>query len=428
MRRFTKNLSHPSTYHTQHKFNAQRKESRPKKNKTKPNYTPLLFSGIHLNQMSLSQKLVFLLALSAIIYTATTTETVTEKTQPSPNSASGFFSPSPSNNLPVPYSQGRIQPIDSYSLVAHRDMSHKLTVYDMSSQLQNCQSKSRGVSAGKVCFINGKEHWLKVCKGKIKDQNRYSNIMLGIYNLAFIEENIGVQTPNVTLIHERNGTYRCSANKLHTGEYYLASEFVEDFLSFESILDTCSRHALKSMSKDNPISKEELVHSTIIQKIGERGLAQVAVVGTFIQDVVGNPGNWGVAKNKLVIIDADHSPESVEDHLIEAVKMPRNINMHFSIKTIKHMESIYKSMRRKSPVHIHPTVNFPIEEYHDLIGQYITACRNAIKILNNIYPALSLNTPSPLINEALSDALKHQLIQYQEKIRDDEDPTVSLSV
>lgn len=427
---FFKKMPAPhSTYKTQHKFDQRKHLSLDKKRRE--SCDPFIFvpEGRHFNKLSPSQKLIFIFAVSTLMSTAVAappsrkssgvkTDAMQQAVVPSNQNA---FFPQPQRQftslVPSPLASHSYQVTAQPSYQLKRpDMSNRLQVHVVTTLLSDCQKKSNGVSAGKVCLIKDKKHLLKACGNELGITDKYSNTLLGMHNLFFIKENMGVNIPNVRLVYEKNGQYISSDGQAVKAENYLASEFVEGFTSFK---DISSRHT-RMMRKSHHLRKVDLndaiiqagIREKIVGQMGEVGLAKLAVAGTFIQDLVMNDGNWGVANNKLVIIDADHSPQSLEEYLMEAAKMPVNINLDFSIQTLEHMISTYNQMLHKMPIAFHPKVDFTLENYRFLMGQYLIACNKTLDQIKTTQPGLPRDKPSKEINQALSDALRKQLLEY----------------
>ncbi|WP_019216023.1 hypothetical protein [Legionella tunisiensis] len=325
-----------------------------------------------------------------------------------------FFSPQYSNATSVAL------PAQSFPgwQLNQTDMSHELAIHHVAGDIRACQQKMNGVSAGKICVIKGKKYLLKVSEEGVEKRDRYSNILLGMHNLYFVRENIGITIPNIKLIYEKNGQYISSGGEVVDAENYLASEFIENFTGFKSIVTQSTRTLMKLNHRKGvttgELEIEEAIRQKVVGQVGEQGLAKLAVAGTFIQDLVMNEGNWGIANGKLVIIDADHSPQSLEEYLVEATKMPGNINLASSIQTLEHMAVTYQKMLHKRPIYFHPEVDFTVDDYEFLVNQYLTACTQAIDKIKTTHPQLPTDKPSKTINDALSTALRVQLSEYMQ--------------
>lgn len=425
---FKKMPVHRSTYKTQHKFDQKKQSSFNKKQSE--SCDPFIFfpAGRDFNKLSPSQKLIFIFAVSTLISTAVAApqepsmmKTDMQKTASSSNQ-NAFFAPLNTNSTGLVSSSTRTHSYPGTAplspLLGRSDMSNRLQIQTVTTPLRECQKKTNGVSAGKICLINDKKNLLKACGNEIGVVDRYSNTLLGMHNLYFAKENIGINIPNIRFIYEKDGQYTSSEGQVVKAENYLASEFVEGFTKFKDISSQYTRtmrksHHLRRMKIDDAVIQAG-IREKVVDQIGEVGLAKLAVAGTFIQDLVMNEGNWGIANNELVIIDADHSPQSLEEYLTEATKMPGNINMDFSIQTLEHMISTYDQMSHKMPIFFHPQVDFTVENYHFLIDQYLIACNNALNQIKTTHPDLPSHMPSKFVNDALSKAFRKQLLEYNQ--------------
>lgn len=420
---FKSKPSHRSTYQTQHKFNQKPRLSVEDKKRNKQ-AEPFVFSacGRDFNQLSPAQTLVFFLALSALVSSVEATpkkqagaSTGTQKALVS--QAQTFFSQPSNASAPGTGALSLYRPVIQSvpgSLLKPVDMSHALTIQPVTGMIRDCKQKTNGVSAGKLCLIKDRKYLLKVCEEGERD--RYSNILLGMHNLYFVRENIGIDIPRIKLVHEKNGRYVSSSGDVMKAEKYLASEFIENFTGFKSIITQCTRSVIKLNHRKGSTPDEwqirRAIREKVVEQIGEAGIAKLAVAGTFVQDLVMNEGNWGVANGKLVVIDADHSPQSVEEYLTEAMKMPGNINLDFSIQTLEHMAATYSQMLHKRPIKFHPKVDFTVENYEFLVSRFLTACTQAIDKIKAMHPHLPSGKPSKLVNGVLSNTLRAQFLDY----------------
>jgi len=134
-------------------------------------------------------------------------------------------------------------------------------------------------------------------------------------------------------------------------------------------------------------------------------LAQLAVSSTICDDIAPNGANWGSDGKNLVIIDADLSPESFEGYLQLALKMPIEIDISFTSKTIEEMIKIYTALLGKIERNeIDPLPNLTALETNSFITFMQTACQNTIE-------RISIN-PSFSINEILFQEINQQRAGY----------------
>ncbi len=280
-----------------------------------------------------------------------------------------------------------------------------LLVRDVSENIENCGKKTHGKSAGKICDIDGVRHYLKVVETENEHPGSKTNSLLGVYNLALINNNLGVTVPSVFIAFEEKGAYPADEDVIASASFYVASKSVENFTTGSDLIKKITReHRL--LQNKHPFLTQSLEvrkREQIVSKIGESGLAKLAVAGTFFQDVVNNDGNWGYDKNGLVIVDADNSPGSLAEYIAEAARVPRNIELDFSINTIKAMRKNYQSMLEKGLPVIHQSVDMDGLFYQSLVKLYIGACDKALLRLKTEYPTLPAEVPTTVVNDILSE-------------------------
>lgn len=278
-------------------------------------------------------------------------------------------------------------------------------VKDVSSDISHCKKKPHGLSAGKVCNIGGVRHYLKVVETEDAHPGRKTNSLLGIYNLALIRNSLSVTVPSVFMAFEENGSYPADVDVVARASFYVASKAVDNFITGGELMKKVHREQLLHQIK-TPFSTQSLSsikRERIVAQIGEQGLAKLAVAGTFFQDLVNNDGNWGFDSHGLVIVDADNSPATFEEYLAEAARMPRNIELDFSIDTIKAMKKSYLGMLQKGLPVIHRSVDMKGIFYQSLIKIYIEACDATLMRIMEKYPTLPTHLPAFVVNNILSE-------------------------
>jgi hypothetical protein len=234
--------------------------------------------------------------------------------------------------------------------------------------------------------------------------DRKTDALLGIYNLKIIKENMGVTVPEVSLVYEKRGSYFIDTTESASAEFYVASKQVANFTMDETLRKKINRdlQVHKAGNSSSQLSFASLRRAAVVRHIGEHGIAELAVAGTFFQDLVMNEANWGYDDHGLVIIDVDHSPSTMEEYLFEAARVPRNIELDFSINTVKLMKQRYERMLTKPAPSLHENVNMSPSFYKALLSLYITACSNAILKLNTDHEHLEENIPTGLVNSVLT--------------------------
>ena len=276
----------------------------------------------------------------------------------------------------------------------------------------NCTKKKHGVSAGKICDIDSVRHYLKVVETEDKYADRKTNSLLGIYNLALLKNSLDVTVPEVYIVFEENGTYFLQDKTEVPAVFYVASKEVDSFTTASDLLKKMHRELLVQQQK-NPHSTPNLAsikRQLIVSKIGESGIAKLAVAGTFVQDLISNDGNWGYNAQGLVIIDVDNSLSSLDEYLAEAARVHRNIELDFSINTIKMMQQYYAIMLQRSLPVIHPSVDINGIFYQTLIHLYLRACNNALLKIKKQYPELAVELPTKEVNNLLTESFIEAMI------------------
>ncbi|MGL5742457.1 MAG: hypothetical protein ACRCXC_07875 [Legionella sp.] len=320
--------------------------------------------------------------------------------------------------------QGLITPFNTTSSLVQKTSSHqtlsfpslipeksflfyeKLPIQDVSSLIKDCFQKNNGVSAGKICDIGNIRHYLKAVETDKIATERLSNSLLGIYNTALLKNNMHITAPNVSLVFEKDGRYISRDGVEAKASLYLASAHVQNFTLMNKLEKVAHRkfrlqhlkHSTSTLTYEN-IKRQELV-----AHIGESGIAKLAVAGTFFQDLVANTANWGYNDTGLVIIDVDHSPGTLEIYLSEASRLPGNIELDFSLHTVKLMLNSYQEMQRNEAPVIHSKVDMPQAFYARLLQLYIQACTKAIVQIEQELPALKEQQPSQKVNDILRES------------------------
>lgn len=292
-----------------------------------------------------------------------------------------------------------------------------LLAKDISQQTKDCKKKRHGVSTGKTCEISNIKYYLKVMEPSDKAVACNRSELLGMYNLKFINQTMGITVPNVNLVYEKNGVFTTHSNDERSAELYVASQEVEHFTPGSQADKKAHKEYLiqKTRSILFNVDKKTLRRIELVKNMGESGIAKLAVAGTFCQDLVNNDDNWGYNRKGLVIVDADHSPHSLEEYLGESSRMPGNIELDFSLHTVLLMRLIYKKMLEKSPPKMEPGIDMARSFYKQLLQLYIVACDIAVSKITKIEPDLSPYKPSSIVN----DALREGFLQLMQTARHD---------
>jgi hypothetical protein len=226
-----------------------------------------------------------------------------------------------------------------------------------------CWDKSIGASPGKICDINGETHYMKEIVPTSKKQNNKQ--VLGAYNHRFLSENVGIKvSPETAFFCMGKKKVRC----------FFSSQKVEYFL--EAI--TLCKQSKDIWCKFNT--------QTVIDKIGEKSIAELAVANTFIKDL--HTRNWGYRtttktpdQNRLVILDTDQAPERDLRQHIEFVHKQfskQKFGIPLRLVDIFYMKNIYLAMQKKPALTYHKSVDMPPTLYKDLLKIFIEACDKTI--------------------------------------------------
>lgn len=268
--------------------------------------------------------------------------------------------------------------------------------YSFSEEL-DCYDKTEGVSAGKICNINGSKHMLK-CTGQPIDLQVSPDNISGHENLEFLKE-LDILVPETFFVYERNGTLTHSGRKLQC-ESYLASKFEEEFTSAGKILEKARRKKIKFH-----IENKDFVKDTIEGSIGGHDqVAKLIVASTFIYDIANNGGNWGSLNNNLFILDADLTPTNTLDFYSNAINTISSIGGEFQLEisgdTLNDMLVLYQKIQ----------LNQKISDYfREIIEGFEASVQETIKTLSSI--------DSGFDNRYLKDKLSSNLSRQRDILR-----------
>lgn len=280
-----------------------------------------------------------------------------------------------------------------------------------------CDQKSSGVNEGKVCVVGGDTFFLKAVAAERYHDNTETNLHLRAkYNLLLLDKLIGIHVPEIHFFYEKGGNYTNRSGGILESEFYSGSLAIRGYTSigqFHEAHNNINHDArLKQLLKKNrqfssdiPLLRSIMFRSDLEEKIGKDGIAKLAIAGTLISDLISNYGNWGYDQNGLVIIDADTSPETMNDYLDNAAKVPIELvdnQIYLTVHDLKKMIVIYNDMLNKTLPKLHPNVDLSQELFVDLISRYIHACETALNNIERISPKVKEDQPSRVINAELT--------------------------
>jgi len=238
-----------------------------------------------------------------------------------------------------------------YQSIPMQDIRHKKI---------DCERKMVGASEGKICNIDGTTYYMKKIVPAAENEN--NKPVLGAYNHRFLRENIGIQVSPET-------DFLCMNENQRTNCYF-SSKKVEHFLE---AITLCRGKKKNWCDYDN---------HEIINKIGEKSVAELAVANTFIKDL--HSMNWGyrttirnIGQNRLVILDTDNILErDLETHIEFVHKQfsKKRFGIPLRLIDVFYMKNIYLAMQRKPVLTFHKSVDMPPELYKVLLRIFIEAC------------------------------------------------------
>ena len=282
-----------------------------------------------------------------------------------------------------------------------------MTLFEM-----RCREKTKGVSGGKICAISHREFLLKAVDQP--PENTFQPSMDDAFQNLRLFQKLGTRTPNTVFIEEKRGAYTHNG-KYYYSDRYLASELINTFIDANTLKKQAVREFYKTIRNKlckKIFEKETFTRNYLVKQIGgESGLAQLAVSSSFCDDIAPNGANWGSSLQKLIIIDADLSPQDIEGYLQLASKMPIEIGISLSQETIQEMLKIYEKMLKNPEKYSFHLTHLIQNEYLLLISTMQTACRNVIE-------RLSTNNNSPhhpkKVNDMLSEEIETQRLFFIE--------------
>jgi len=291
------------------------------------------------------------------------------------------------------------------------------------TSMKKCTDKNEGGNAGKICIIKDNKYLMKVVNtGNLNDNIITTNVLLSEYNFKLLQ-NIGLKVPTTRLFYEKDGFYRDRNNRVIPAEFYHASQFINDFHTFESFSNQIKANIRNGEYKaiyNSNLSNQEIIRAELVKKIYEKGIAQLAVASTFIDDVITNQSNWGLANNDLYIIDVDNAPQSLDDYYSLATSMPLFFKIKgipLSLNTLEEMKKIYKNMLDEPIPILHQDVDISADVYQLLIKSYLKSCEDTSVAIKLQYPNHSNEEPNNIINRELEKNLQDNLSPHRNQRR-----------
>lgn len=269
-------------------------------------------------------------------------------------------------------------------------------------------------TAVKTCSISGEKFdmWAIKEKGFFSGDHIHTiNVKLREFNRLLMGK-IGIMQPEREIFHEPKGYYKSSffnagVEKKYQAELYYSVKNARDFVSFDQLTKTIS-------PKENAC---KVAAKSMREKIGETGIAKLAVASTFMHDVIERNKAWGYSDKGLMILGSDYSPNSIESysmgpggiepgyysHILYMPDLFNRNHIYFSMDTLKHMEDFYSQLSSLEPPHISANL------FHSIRQACEKACHEAILEAQTKY-TLKPHEPIQHVNDLLRDKLKHQLL------------------
>jgi hypothetical protein len=234
-----------------------------------------------------------------------------------------------------------------------------------STLLTNCKQNPIGMNKGQICFFNGKNHYLKTMPA-----TNVNPALNSVYNFRFIQNNLGLSGPTHFLITDN-------------GHCHFTSEEVKNFKTIDQIWGTHNRVD---------------IGKNLLKRIGYTEFAKLVVAATLIPDL--SYKNWGLAGNKIVIVDADIRFNGLDlSQFFEKMSQVIWMNDDFfnggfifplSVQSLQDMQALYQDMLHKPlPQLNQPSVDMSDEYYKKIITTYYQICTNVLGDLKKSVPQLS---------------------------------------
>jgi hypothetical protein len=264
-----------------------------------------------------------------------------------------------------------------------------------------CSEKTIGYNDGMICKLDNSTYHMKLAvTHEIIRLPEISNLQLAA--------SIGAIVPSVGYFLHNNSNIYIASKKID--DITFAKDFYKDYLKELTQPGGYVRRA----------QTQEEFTSLIREKMTDDAISQLTVLKGFIDDLT-NVENWGFNSNgQLIIIDADKSPQSVNDYfdrstksidisleVLEHKKKFKYMTVNLSLKNILQMKKIFVDMY-DNPL---PAMrsNYYAEarklldtNYQALLQAYIYACNKIIDDLVGSQENGGLHIPSGQINNILA--------------------------
>ena len=259
-----------------------------------------------------------------------------------------------------------------------------LKTTDITEQAMTCRANRYGGTPGRVCLIADKTFYMK---GIVKSETAKKEM----FNQKFVKEMMGITVPVSKIFHEKDGVvfykYGPLAGKKGSANFFIASEAVDGFVSASD-----ANFDYSDMRK-------------IIEKIGETGVANLAVANMFFKDLC--PENWGYNQHGLVLIDVDSSPHDLQGYFSLAMDgLDPSNRVTLSLDNLREMRKIYKEMLAKPLPSIDGKTYISKQVYTTVLESYIQASTDAIAVIQTQHASLDSSKHYKCVNDALKNSIR----------------------
>jgi hypothetical protein len=403
-----RSLRHPPKLSKKDRYNlnkAERRELSYQQTRLKPQLDSRPYYGRHFQKLSPVEKLVLMLMVTVYFHRLVVSEETKSKISHSSYANQSLCMAD--ERVFTPGRSGNETSMCYASFFANAAIKHPepkvqykgIDAYDVTGKIKLCTKKARGVTDGRVCYVQNAKYLLKNTCGKSQDHSdrNINNPLRGIYNFKLLREVIGITVPEVSIVYE----------KIHSdSRLYFASKFMDDFTTIREF--KCKERKKYKKYNDGPgeASFSAFYRKALSAKIGEDGIEKLMVAVTLVSDL-DNQDNWGYNADGLVVIDADVGAKLTKNGTLEhyytwAARSIKNLDIDLSPDNIANIIKIYQRMIKNKLPAVHAEVDLSLENYHQLLNSYISAFENTLLAFQRSDPM----RPNAAVNVALIKNIK----------------------
>lgn len=316
---------------------------------------------------------------------------------------------------------------------AKREMDHQASTEEVpavlhgypvetlrASQLTDCQYQDSSFAyAQKTCLVNGQRHTMYAIRqpGFFAGRGPVLNTPIQEYN-EHVLTNIGVLQPEKHVYYEKNGYYKSrffvgeGEDDKHLAELFLSIKHDDQFVSYAQLLRGAEQY-FSGLGIADAHARDTLAAKAVRTKIGEVGLAKLAVAHTFMH--LGS-GSWGITNQELMVLFSDYRPTTIESYSMGLGGIERGYYSHirsmmtyfaerqlyFSLETVTQMEIFYRQIASMdAPPHVSPV----------LFQSICDACEKACHAVSQSRGKTErADQPNAAIHQALRVELEQRLL------------------